>query len=443
MRRSRSSSRAGASCFRSSATSWPRPKARWISQRATTPSSATSRRRHRGNTHPGNGARLREGLRPLWLARRTNGPRSSSPSVSPPTIATPAAPWKLQFLQGERHTFVNEHPFSPNLVKAVEMAKAFIKKYGSPKTSSITPTAAVEVASGQSVCLQQATSVPGARDLCQPFSSYLRVSYSPVRQAEPCSAEIVRAFRHSHVNPYVRRKSSAKASSAYSSLLVLVVALLWQGRRPRHPRRKDRTMRGRMVNSIDANRGPITGWYRSAARSLLKRHGQAQARPPQLPVAGRHRHAHRGGARPPSRPPRRVPDRRPYPVPAICGCITRTSRRSPRTTPRSRWSTAATRSSTAPTRRRATSCTASTAHLNETLGLRIRVTEFKGDLHLAPEEKQAAPDDSGSSPPEASSTTPSSGGPGRVAAGGGPLPRPVSSSSRSARRGTGTRRSPG
>jgi alpha-beta hydrolase superfamily lysophospholipase len=42
----------------------------------------------------------------------------------------------LQLLQGERHTFVNEHPFSPNSVKAVEMAKAFIKKYGSPKTSS-------------------------------------------------------------------------------------------------------------------------------------------------------------------------------------------------------------------------------------------------------------------------------------------------------------------
>jgi acetyl esterase/lipase len=42
----------------------------------------------------------------------------------------------LQLLQGERHTFVNEHPFSPNSVKAVEMAKAFIKKYGSARTSS-------------------------------------------------------------------------------------------------------------------------------------------------------------------------------------------------------------------------------------------------------------------------------------------------------------------
>jgi acetyl esterase/lipase len=42
----------------------------------------------------------------------------------------------LQLLPGEHHTFVNEHPFAPNSVKAVEMAKAFIKKYGSPKTSS-------------------------------------------------------------------------------------------------------------------------------------------------------------------------------------------------------------------------------------------------------------------------------------------------------------------
>ena len=37
----------------------------------------------------------------------------------------------LQFLEGEHHTFVNEHPFSPNSVKAVAMATAFIKKYGS------------------------------------------------------------------------------------------------------------------------------------------------------------------------------------------------------------------------------------------------------------------------------------------------------------------------
>jgi acetyl esterase/lipase len=37
----------------------------------------------------------------------------------------------VQFLEGERHTFVYEHPFSPNSVKAVGMMKAFIKKYGS------------------------------------------------------------------------------------------------------------------------------------------------------------------------------------------------------------------------------------------------------------------------------------------------------------------------
>jgi acetyl esterase/lipase len=38
---------------------------------------------------------------------------------------------ELQLLEGERHTFVNEHPFSPNSVKAVAMVKAFIKKHGS------------------------------------------------------------------------------------------------------------------------------------------------------------------------------------------------------------------------------------------------------------------------------------------------------------------------
>ena len=42
----------------------------------------------------------------------------------------------LQLLPGERHTFVNEHPFSPNAVKAIDMVKAFIKKYGSAKSTS-------------------------------------------------------------------------------------------------------------------------------------------------------------------------------------------------------------------------------------------------------------------------------------------------------------------
>jgi|PersoiStandDraft_1058852.scaffolds.fasta_scaffold15435_1 acetyl esterase len=36
----------------------------------------------------------------------------------------------LLLLEGERHTFVNEHPFAANSVKAVEAVKAFIKKYG-------------------------------------------------------------------------------------------------------------------------------------------------------------------------------------------------------------------------------------------------------------------------------------------------------------------------
>jgi len=39
----------------------------------------------------------------------------------------------LQLLEGEHHTFVNEHPFAPNSVKAVGMAIAFIKKYGSSR----------------------------------------------------------------------------------------------------------------------------------------------------------------------------------------------------------------------------------------------------------------------------------------------------------------------
>jgi acetyl esterase/lipase len=39
----------------------------------------------------------------------------------------------LQLLEGERHTFVNEHPFAPNSIKAVEASIAFIKKYGSSR----------------------------------------------------------------------------------------------------------------------------------------------------------------------------------------------------------------------------------------------------------------------------------------------------------------------
>jgi acetyl esterase/lipase len=42
----------------------------------------------------------------------------------------------LELLPGERHTFVNEHPFAPNSIKAVDAVKAFIKKYGSAKSTS-------------------------------------------------------------------------------------------------------------------------------------------------------------------------------------------------------------------------------------------------------------------------------------------------------------------
>jgi acetyl esterase/lipase len=39
----------------------------------------------------------------------------------------------LLLLDGAHHTFVNEHPFDPNSIKAVNAAIAFIKKYGSPR----------------------------------------------------------------------------------------------------------------------------------------------------------------------------------------------------------------------------------------------------------------------------------------------------------------------
>jgi acetyl esterase len=42
----------------------------------------------------------------------------------------------LQLLEGERHTFVNEHPFTPNSLKAIAMVKAFIKKYGAANQTS-------------------------------------------------------------------------------------------------------------------------------------------------------------------------------------------------------------------------------------------------------------------------------------------------------------------
>jgi acetyl esterase len=39
----------------------------------------------------------------------------------------------LLLLDGAHHTFVNEHPFDPNSIKAVGAAIAFIKKYGLPR----------------------------------------------------------------------------------------------------------------------------------------------------------------------------------------------------------------------------------------------------------------------------------------------------------------------
>ena len=36
----------------------------------------------------------------------------------------------LLLVEGERHTFVNEHPFAPNSVRTMEAVQAFIKKHG-------------------------------------------------------------------------------------------------------------------------------------------------------------------------------------------------------------------------------------------------------------------------------------------------------------------------
>ena len=38
---------------------------------------------------------------------------------------------RVDLPEGEKHTFVNEHPFAKNSVKAIEMTIAFIKKHGS------------------------------------------------------------------------------------------------------------------------------------------------------------------------------------------------------------------------------------------------------------------------------------------------------------------------
>jgi acetyl esterase len=39
----------------------------------------------------------------------------------------------LEIYEGAHHTFVNEHPFDPNSIKAVKATIAFAKKYGSPR----------------------------------------------------------------------------------------------------------------------------------------------------------------------------------------------------------------------------------------------------------------------------------------------------------------------
>jgi acetyl esterase/lipase len=41
----------------------------------------------------------------------------------------------LLLLEGERHTFVNEHPFTANSLKAIEAVKAFIRKHGGTQAS--------------------------------------------------------------------------------------------------------------------------------------------------------------------------------------------------------------------------------------------------------------------------------------------------------------------
>ena len=39
--------------------------------------------------------------------------------------------------EGERHTFVNDHPFSPNSIRTVEQMKTFIKKYGAEQKAAL------------------------------------------------------------------------------------------------------------------------------------------------------------------------------------------------------------------------------------------------------------------------------------------------------------------
>src|SRR4030088_528020 len=81
--------------FRSSATSSPRPRAMRAWSRATTPSSLARKRRSRRRPPSSSSAARRFFCRPPWCSRapRTPGPRSRSPSASPPPIGAPAAIW--------------------------------------------------------------------------------------------------------------------------------------------------------------------------------------------------------------------------------------------------------------------------------------------------------------------------------------------------------------
>jgi alpha-beta hydrolase superfamily lysophospholipase len=42
----------------------------------------------------------------------------------------------LLLLEGARHTFLNEHPFEPNSVKALDTMIAFIKAHGSERRAA-------------------------------------------------------------------------------------------------------------------------------------------------------------------------------------------------------------------------------------------------------------------------------------------------------------------
>ncbi|HLH89877.1 MAG TPA: hypothetical protein VKX28_15600 [Xanthobacteraceae bacterium] len=69
----------------------------------------------------------------VFQGRRINGHHRTSPSASPWIIAKPAAAFDLLLLDGVKHTFLNEHPFEPNSVKALKEMIAFIKRHGAAR----------------------------------------------------------------------------------------------------------------------------------------------------------------------------------------------------------------------------------------------------------------------------------------------------------------------